>query len=184
MELENKILKNLCQPGFIYLETPNRFLSMYRRVHEKCQLMKISESYWASMISFMHYGGSRYRSTLDKYLVRFRSAGILKYLRRQWLNQDWPKTQFYTLQKVELGHIQNLFISYIVAAAISCVVCIFENIWFKFVQKRFKQSNMGKKENYHDLIILSWRNNQNLIDFVALPTNLKNVLNSRDHRSK
>lgn len=66
MENTLELRKNICQPGFVYIEGSDVFLREYQAVHEdKCQIVKIPGNYWTSKICFLIATRSKYKRTIN-----------------------------------------------------------------------------------------------------------------------
>lgn len=80
-------------------------------------------------------------------LMRLRSAGIFRYLEKKWIRKDisdsqYNDSQWSILQSVEYVHIYLIFLGFLILMAISVLICVLENIWFK-LQSKSKIMNPG-----------------------------------------
>ncbi|XP_058804038.1 uncharacterized protein LOC131671555 [Phymastichus coffea] len=142
MTNEVEFRKNICSPGFLFLETPDIFLKQYQHVQDKCQIIKVRGSYWRAKISFLHYRGSKYWKILNTYLLRLHSTGIIKYLETKWgFHRELPFGIYNNYQEIELDHIKLLILGLFIAIIISIIICIFEHIWFR-LHNDIKLSNI------------------------------------------
>ncbi|XP_034950228.1 glutamate receptor ionotropic, delta-1-like [Chelonus insularis] len=159
MENSDEVLNKLCEPKLVYLETPVSLLRVYQQVNHLCEIVKAPEPTLQVKIGFSMATSWPYRKLINKYLMRLRAGGILKYFEKKWIPQEFPDGTEHKLifQPVEQGHMRLIFIGLCIMFVISAIICILENIWFRFqrsseitrrkkklqahVQKRFKQWN-------------------------------------------
>ncbi|KAK2588945.1 hypothetical protein KPH14_001800 [Odynerus spinipes] len=99
----------LCRPGFVYLEGPDIFLSIYHQVQDQCRYVKLPHAYWRLKLAFQHARASEYRKVIDVHLMRLRSVGILDYLEKKWFtkerNNGLGQPQWSDFRAVEYDHI-------------------------------------------------------------------------------
>ncbi|KAI4496708.1 hypothetical protein M0804_000518 [Polistes exclamans] len=126
----------LCDPGFVYLEGPDIFLSIYQPVINQCRYVRLPEEYWSLKLAFQHARSSEYRKVIDLYLIRLRSVGILDYLEKKWLKREWDNTlgqsEWTDFRAVEYGHIRVVFLILSIAIVFSALICVLENILYKW----------------------------------------------------
>lgn len=70
--------------------------------------------------------------------MRLRSAGILKYLEGKWMSkgiQSSREVDESTFQPVEYAHVHLLLLGLVHASALSCLVCVLENVWYKLRER-------------------------------------------------
>ncbi|XP_076627733.1 glutamate receptor ionotropic, kainate 5-like [Colletes latitarsis] len=128
----------LCKPGFVYLEVPDVFLPIYRRIQRVCHIVQTPDHYWSMKVAFLHARFSEHRRLIDIYLMRLHSAGLLKYLERKWMPKSVQSSELDQLmfQPVEYAHIHFLLLGLIYMAILSALICVLENIWYKLQTKR------------------------------------------------
>ncbi|KAI4495867.1 hypothetical protein M0802_008273 [Mischocyttarus mexicanus] len=126
----------LCDPGFVYLEGPDIFLSIYQPLMNQCRYVKLPQEYWTLKLAFQHARSSKYRKIIDLYLMRLRSVGILDYLEKKWLKREWDNTlgqsEWSDFRAVEYGHIRLVFLILSIASVFSALICVIENILYKW----------------------------------------------------
>nr|KAF7416504.1 hypothetical protein H0235_011035 [Vespula pensylvanica] len=127
---------NLCTPGFVYLEGPDIFLSIYQQVLNQCHYVQLPQPYWTLKLAFQHARSSKYKKIIDLYLMRLRSVGILDYLEKKWIKkkQDniFGQPQWTDFQAVEYDHIHIVFSMLSIAALFSVLICVLENIFYRW----------------------------------------------------
>ncbi|XP_015172141.1 PREDICTED: glutamate receptor U1-like [Polistes dominula] len=130
------ISSKLCNPGFVYLEGPDIFLSIYQPVINQCRYVRLPQEYWSLKLAFQHARSSEYRKVIDLYLIRLRSVGILDYLEKKWLKREWDNTlgqsEWTDFRAVEYGHIRVVFLILSIATVFSALICVGENIFYKW----------------------------------------------------
>ncbi|XP_076235026.1 uncharacterized protein LOC143179596 [Calliopsis andreniformis] len=133
MKNSSTLRTQLCKPGLAFLEVPDVFLPIYQHVKHTCNIIQTPNHYWNLRISFLHSRFAQHRHIIDTYLMRFHSAGILKYLERKWMPKgiQSSKIQQSPFQPVEYAHIHLLFLGLISMAIISAFICVLENVWYK-----------------------------------------------------
>jgi hypothetical protein len=71
--------------------------------------------------------------------MRMRSAGILAYLEKKWVLQEFntpaSHVQSSTFQPVEYAHIRLTICLLVTMMLVSAVICILENAWYKLQEK-------------------------------------------------
>ncbi|XP_035742266.1 uncharacterized protein LOC118450555 isoform X4 [Vespa mandarinia] len=125
---------NLCTPGFVYLEGPDIFLSIYQQVLNQCHYVQLPQPYWILKLAFQHARSSKYRKIIDLYLMRLRSVGILDYLEKKWIKKEQNiliQPQWTDFRAVEYGHIHIVFSMLSIAALFSVLICVLENIFYR-----------------------------------------------------
>nr|XP_031832988.1 uncharacterized protein LOC116427137 [Nomia melanderi] len=134
----------LCNHGFAYLEVPDVFLPIYRRVRNACRIVQTPRRYWRMKISFLHARFGEQRRVIDTYLMRLRSAGILKYLEGKWMSEGIRSSGVdeSTVQPVEYAHVHLLLLGLVYASALSCLVCVLENVWHKLCERNTQGSRL------------------------------------------
>ncbi|KAL6422562.1 hypothetical protein ACFW04_010660 [Cataglyphis niger] len=134
----------LCRPGFVYLEAPAIFQPIYHKVEHNCHMIQLPETYWSVRLTFLHTRTAQHRQLFDIYLMRMRSAGILKYLEQKWIPKEtYRKSNYLQLsnfQPVEYGHIYVTINFFSIIIVISVFICILENMWYKL---RWKKKNFN-----------------------------------------
>ncbi|XP_054008871.1 uncharacterized protein LOC128892454 [Hylaeus anthracinus] len=127
----------LCKPGLAYLEVPDVFLPIYRRVQHACRIVQTPHHYWRLKISFLHARFAEHRNLINVYLMRLYSAGLFKYLERKWMPEgiESSENQQSMFQPVEYAHIHFLLLGLIYMMILSAFICILENIWYKLRTK-------------------------------------------------
>ncbi|KAH0946713.1 hypothetical protein HN011_000357 [Eciton burchellii] len=133
------LASKMCRPGFVYLEVPGVFLPIYRAVEHICELLQLQKTRWERKMSFMHLRMAPHRRLIDAYLMRMRSAGILAYLEKKWVLQEFntpaSHVQSSTFQPVEYAHIRLTICLLVTMMLVSAVICILENAWYKLQEK-------------------------------------------------
>ncbi|KAG7209983.1 hypothetical protein KM043_011569 [Ampulex compressa] len=135
------LISKLCQPGFAYLEVPDVFLPIYQRVRHKCRIVQTPDAYWSVRLAFLHARSAEHRRLIDVYLMRLRSAGILKYLEKKWISKENGAStnhQWSTFQPVEYAHIHLASLGLFVMMIVSALICVLENIWHR-LQTRLRK---------------------------------------------
>ncbi|KAL2713566.1 glutamate receptor U1-like, partial [Vespula squamosa] len=112
---------NLCTPGFVYLEGPDIFLSIYQQVLNQCHYVQLPQPYWTLKLAFQHARSSKYKKIIDLYLMRLRSVDNI-------LGQP----QWTDFQAVEYDHIHIVFSMLSIAALFSVLICVLENIYYRW----------------------------------------------------
>nr|XP_012230506.1 PREDICTED: uncharacterized protein LOC105676878 [Linepithema humile] len=137
------LLSKLCRPGFAYLELPEIFLSHYKKIESKCNIVQLPDNYWRIKLAFLHARTVQHRQLIDTYIIRMRSAGILKYLEKKWMLKESRPNYFSTsnFQPVRFKHIRLSILLFFTITALSIIICILENIWYKLKFKK-KPSNL------------------------------------------
>ncbi|XP_067214212.1 uncharacterized protein [Linepithema humile] len=137
------LLSKLCRPGFAYLELPEIFLSHYKKIESKCNIVQLPDNYWRIKLAFLHARTAQHRQLIDTYIIRMRSAGILKYLEKKWMLKESRPNYFSTsnFQPVRFKHIRLSILLFFTITALSIIICILENIWYKLKFKK-KPSNL------------------------------------------
>ncbi|XP_076381342.1 putative glutamate receptor isoform X2 [Megalopta genalis] len=130
--------RRLCDRGFAYLEVPDVFLPIYRRARTECRIVRTPGSYWSLKISFLHARFGDHRRLIDTYLMRLRSAGILKYLEAKWTSKGTEDSEVdrSTFRPVEYAHVHPLLLGLVYATLFSSLVCVLENLWYVGVSRR------------------------------------------------
>ncbi|XP_044005494.1 uncharacterized protein LOC122850407 [Aphidius gifuensis] len=138
----------LCNPGVVFLEAPDVFLSVYRLVQHRCDVVQINGDYWPLKISFLFARSSRIQLIINKYLVRLHSSGILKYLEKKWISREFPDStdHKFSFKPVEHAHIRFIFLGLCLFIIISAVVCVFENVWYNLSTQIAKSLKVRKRK--------------------------------------
>lgn len=55
----------LCRPGFVYLEAPAIFQSIYHKVEHNCHMIQLPETYWSVRLAFLHTRTAQHRRLFD-----------------------------------------------------------------------------------------------------------------------
>ncbi|XP_020280451.1 uncharacterized protein LOC109853104 [Pseudomyrmex gracilis] len=139
------LASKLCRPRVAYLEGAHVFLPVYHQVEHVCNIVQVPGSYWEVILVFVHSRSSRYRQLLNNYLLRMRSAGIIKYMEKKWKIHE-SRGQSAHLQPssfhpVEYEHIAKSIILFSFFIFISVIICIFENIWYRKTQRQYGEKN-------------------------------------------
>ncbi|XP_066598595.1 probable glutamate receptor [Prorops nasuta] len=134
------ISSTMCQSGFVYMESPYIFISLYKKIQPHCRIYQIPGKHWSLQLAFLHSRSSIYRSAINKLLLKFRSAGILKYLEKKWMASEIENTadQWNDFQPVEYAHVHIMSMGLFTMALVSTFICVLENIWYRF-HKRLKK---------------------------------------------
>ncbi|XP_076641599.1 putative glutamate receptor isoform X2 [Halictus rubicundus] len=138
--------RQLCDHGLAYLEVPDVFLPIYLKVRYACacRIVRTPGSYWRLKISFLHARFGEHRRLIDTYLVRLRSAGILKYLEGKWMPKGIEtdsEVERSTFQPVEYAHVHLLLLGLVYATIFSTVICVLENLWYILGRVRLENRN-------------------------------------------
>ncbi|KAG8033924.1 hypothetical protein G9C98_008405 [Cotesia typhae] len=109
----------------IYFEAPEIFLSVYREVKHKCNIVKVAEHIQTRRISFL--------ATTSWPLLNFRTAGILNYFEHKFISREFPDTynSKFSSEVVTFEHIQLIFLGLCIMFIVSAIICIAENIWIR-----------------------------------------------------
>ncbi|KAM0734686.1 Glutamate receptor ionotropic, kainate glr-3 [Formica fusca] len=157
MEDSANFASKLCRPGFVYLETPAIFQPIYHKVEHNCQMIQLPETYWSVRLAFLHARVAQHRRLFDTYLMRMRSAGILRYLEKKWIPEETYSQSNYpqssNFQPVEYAHIHLTINFFSIIIVISVFICILENVWYRL---------RWKKKNFNSILEIN-DNNLNVI---------------------
>ncbi|RLU27080.1 hypothetical protein DMN91_000879 [Ooceraea biroi] len=146
-DMSNKevLISQMCRPGFVYLEVPGVFLPTYKLVEHTCELLQLQTTYWKRKLSFVHTKTASHRQLIDAYLMRMRSAGILTYLEKKWIldefNTPARHVQSNTFQAVEFVHIRLTICALFIMMFVSSFICILENVWYKQQEKSQRKNS-------------------------------------------
>ncbi|XP_076293713.1 putative glutamate receptor [Lasioglossum baleicum] len=141
--------RQLCEHGFAYLEVPDVFLPVYLKVRDACacRIVRTPGSYWRLKISFLHARFGEHRRLMDTYLMRLRSAGILKYLEAKWMPKGIKtdsEEDRSTFQPVEYAHVHLLLLGLVYATIFSAFVCVLENVCHTLGRVRLENPSSRK----------------------------------------
>lgn len=61
---ENPVVE-LCQPGFVYLESPEIFRLLYNKVQRNCSIVQLPETYWNRKLTILYAKTGQFRRIVD-----------------------------------------------------------------------------------------------------------------------
>ncbi|XP_008561037.1 uncharacterized protein LOC103580893 [Microplitis demolitor] len=151
-EMDNKqtLRSALCENGkLIYFEAPEIFLSAYREVKHLCSIVKIDGNIQPRKIAFLVTTSWPYRKLINKYLMKFRTAGILNYFEKKFISREFPDTteSKFSSEVVMFEHIQLVLWGLCIMYVVSATICIIENIWFRFTNISKIQRIMSRRRS-------------------------------------
>ncbi|KAH0555138.1 uncharacterized protein LOC123263297 isoform X1 [Cotesia glomerata] len=154
MEDKQDIKSKLCDKDKrIYFEAPEIFLSVYREVKHKCNIVKVAEHIQPRKISFLATTSWPYRKLINKYLLKFRTAGILNYFEHKFISREFPDTydSKFSSEIVTFEHIQLIFMGLCIMYIVSAIICIAENIWVAFANNNKVQRIISRSQLSHKM---------------------------------
>lgn len=62
---KDKLAAEICTPGFVYLEAPDVFFSVYRNVRHHCDIIQLPGLYWSLKLAFLQARSHENRKVID-----------------------------------------------------------------------------------------------------------------------